>query len=310
MTTLGDIHAIYVALGEVDLLRNSIDSIYAHVAGITIVTTYDRDWLGAPRADDGVADLVLSRSIDPEHKIELLVLNETNEARARNRAMDAAVGRQRRHRVRRQHGADVDRPPIGYFLIVDADEIWESDDLNRLVAHASQDRGAWFRAGAYRYFKRWNYRIAGLEWSTVLVRSDQRFTWLRNRPVARARLLAARAPWPPRISTWLRGYADVPESVAVFHHGSYVGPRERIAQKLKGFGHQHEVRHRWLEDVYDHWDPSSTDFHPVVPERFAATCVIRTDQLPSAVRSGFWPDPAQYFAMGGDRDHGATAPPT
>ena len=96
------VHAIYSVLDEAPLFAASVRSIYEHVDGITVITTHDRDWQGRPCDADELVALVLSRELDPEHKIELAVVNETNEARSRNRAMDLAAPRRRSLRV---HGS-------------------------------------------------------------------------------------------------------------------------------------------------------------------------------------------------------------
>src|SRR6185436_12739632 len=98
---------------------------YDHVGGITVITTHDRDWHGQPRDAGELVALVLSRQLDPEHKIELAIVNETNEARSRNRAMDLAAPRATSLRVRQQHAADGPHETPDYFLIIDADEIYE-----------------------------------------------------------------------------------------------------------------------------------------------------------------------------------------
>ena len=119
-----------------------------------------------------------------------------------------------------------------YFLIIDADEIYEGAALERLKEYASRHRRPFYRVACVRYFKRWNYRIDGLEWLMALVRSDRRLPYLRLRKVNLVRRAAARVPGVPRgMRAMLRGFDDVPSDVATFHHGSYVGPRRRIEEK-------------------------------------------------------------------------------
>jgi hypothetical protein len=288
------LHAVYLSLGDAEFLAASIRSVYDHVVGITLVTTYDRDWKGVRRPPDGAMDLVLDGDLDPDGKIELVVMRETSEARARNRAMDLAAPRPASLAVRRQHDRDGDRPSIDYFLIVDPDEIWERGSLEALRAYAARDRAPIYRVGAHRYFRRWVHRIDDCEWSTALVRSDVRLTHLRNRPVARWRRGVARVPGvPARVRASLLGYVDVPSDVAVFHHGSYIGPRARIAAKLASFGHADELRPGWLEHCYDTWTVDSVDFHPVWPRLFPSSRTLAVDELPAEIREADWP--AEYL---------------
>jgi hypothetical protein len=288
------VHAIYSVLDEAPLFAASVRSIYDHVEGITVITTHDRDWRGEPRDADELVALVLSRQLDPEHKIELAVVNETNEARSRNRAMDLAAPRSESLRVRQQHDRDGAHEVPDYFLIIDADEIYEAEALERLKDYASRHRRAFYRVACVRYFKRWNYRIDGLEWLMALVRADRRLPYLRLRKVNLARRAAARAPGLPRgVRAALRGFDDVPADVAVFHHGSYVGPRRRIEDKLASFGHAAEVRPGWLEDVWDRWTPERRDFNPTHPCRFPRAERVDVTTLPTEIVRHEWP--AEYL---------------
>lgn len=282
------LHAIYVVLGDSEFLGPSVRSVYQHVDGITVVTTYDRDWQGAPRPPDPSVDAVLSRQFDPDRKVDLLVIHETNEARARNRAMDVIDGRRVSSLVHRQHERDTRRAPPDYFLIVDADEVWDGESLTKLREWTARHRAPLIRAGAVRYFQRWTYRVEGLEWLTVLVRRDCRLNYLRNRRMSFLRRASARFLGPTGRRLFL-GVIDAPATIATFHHGSYVGPRDRIVTKLSSFGHAHELQPAWLERVYDEWTPASRDFHPVTPSSFPSAAVVPVHALPRVIRDHSWP---------------------
>jgi hypothetical protein len=284
------VHAIYSVLDDAPLFRASVRSIYDHVDGITVITTHDRDWHGRPRDADELVALILSRELDPQHKIELAVVNETNEARSRNRAMDLAAPRSESLRVRQQHQSDTPHEIPDYFLIVDADEIYEAEALTRLKAYAARCRRPFYRVACIRYFKRWNYRIDGLEWMVALVRADRRLPYLRLRRTNVVRRAAARVPrLPDGIRIALRGFEDVPPEVAVFHHGSYVGPRRRIKAKLESFGHSAEVAPGWLEDVWDTWTPDRRDFNPAYPTLFSRAERVDATALPAEIVEHAWP---------------------
>ena len=284
------LHAIYAVLDEPALFRASVASIYPHVDGITVITTYDRDWEGRPRDPSPLVQMVLGRDVDPDRKIELVVANETNEARARNRVMDLAAPRRASIRVRRQHRHDEPYAVPDYFLIIDSDEIYEAGALEGLKEHIAQKRRPLYRVACLRYFKRWNYRIEGLEWMLALVRADQRLPYLRMRPVGLPRRAAAHLPgMTDGLESRLRGWVDIPSDVGLFHHGSYVGPRSRIAAKLASFGHSHEVRGNWLEDVWDRWTPDARDFNPTHPARFPRAQRVTTDALPAETTRQPWP---------------------
>ncbi|HXY93221.1 MAG TPA: hypothetical protein VEP49_12140 [Acidimicrobiia bacterium] len=284
------VHAIYAVLDEVPLFRASVASIYPYVSGITVITAHDRDWLGERREPGRLVSTILGRHLDPERKIDLIVTNEINEARARNRAMDYAAPRSRSVRVVRQHDRDPGFEPPDYFLIIDADEIYEGVAMERLIAYVARDRRRVYRVPCVRYFKRWNYRIEGYEWAFAFVRADWRIQHIRGRRANIVRRGAAHIPgMPAAAAARLRGFVDIPADVGVFHHGSYVGPRERIAAKLGSFGHQHQVPDGWLTDVYDPWTPDARDFNPAFPDLFPSAERLDVEALPAEIVDRAWP---------------------
>jgi hypothetical protein len=222
--------------------------------------------------------------------VQLIIERETNEARSRNRAMDFAAGSARSRAVRAQ--SDHDRPLAvpDYFLIIDADEVYEAGAIDRLRDYVARRPRAIYRIGALRYFKHWTYRVTGLEYSISLVRADVRLPYLRRLVVPLPRRAIAKAPgMPGRVRELALGYHDVPPEVAVFHHGSYVGPRRRISDKLASFGHAHEIADHWIEDVWDDFEPSMENFNPAYPDLFPACEDIDPDELPREIRDHPWP---------------------
>ncbi|HEY7107535.1 MAG TPA: hypothetical protein VH986_14100 [Acidimicrobiia bacterium] len=285
------LHAIYAVLDDVRLFQASLASIYPFVESITVVTTHDRDWKRVERMPSEIPAVILSRDLDPDRKIDLIVTNETNEARTRNRVMDFAAPRAHSLEVKPQHRGDHALQVPDYFLIVDADEIYEEGAIDRIKGYVARDRLPLYRVPCVRYFKRWNYRIEGFEWAVSLVRADQRLPYLRQRTQPLLRRVASRVPGLP--ASWrdrMRGFADVPPAVGMFHHGSYVGPRSRIAAKVRSFGHADEVAASWLTDVYDRWTPGSRNFNPAFPELFAAARRVDVDTLPREIRDHHWPE--------------------
>jgi hypothetical protein len=304
MTRSLRLHAIYLCLGDSEFLEPSIRSIYDHVDGITIFTAYDRDWNGRAHQPDDLIARIVGREFDPDRKINLLVGDETNEARARNRAMDCATLSCRSRRVRRQNDADGDPAAPDYFLIVDPDEVYEGDDVRRLADYASRRRLPVYRVAGARYFKRWNYRVDGLEWSCVLIRADWRLNHIRNWLPPLWRRVVSRVPIiPASLRSRVRLVEDIPAEHGVFHHGSYVGPRARIVAKVASSTHGPEMATDWLTSVYDTWTLASRNFNPAYPELYPSARQIPIGELPEAVREHAWPpeylDTSEPF---GDRE--------
>jgi|1186.fasta_scaffold04329_2 hypothetical protein len=284
------LHAIYVALDELALFRASLESVYDHVDRITVITSHDRDWRREQRDPSAITAEILGRDLDPDRKIDLIVTSETNEARARNRAMDYAAPSPASNRVRRQHDRDHALQAPDYFLIVDADEVYEAGDLERMKGYVAAGRRPLYRVACRRYFKRWNYRIDGFEWLMAFVRVDQRLPYLRMRKASFARRALSRIPGLPATARGgLLGYHDIPAAIGVFHHGTYVGPRSRIEAKLESFGHRDEIAEHWLEAVYDSWTVASRDFNPAYPESFARARRVDGAALPIEITRQRWP---------------------
>lgn len=283
------VHAIYAVLNDLHLFRASIASIYEYVSGITVITGYDRDWKGNPYPVEGIVDAVLSREVDPERKVGLVIAWDPNEARARNRAMDFADPPQRSRRVLMQHPADREPSPPDYFWIIDADEIYESVHIDRLLAYVDRGRRRYYQVPGVQYFKYWNYRVEGYEWFTAFVRADQRVGTIRNPfPTHISRVLhRARAPG---LANRLLGLEKIPPDVGFFHHGTYVGPRSRIEAKTRYSGHSHLMQTGWLENVWDRWHPEMRDLHPVDPPTMPATVAVPLSRLPAEITSHSWPD--------------------
>lgn len=284
------IHAIYAVAGDAELFAVSLASIYDQVDGITVITGFDRDWAGAQRSSAPVVDGILRGDLDPDRRVQLVVARETNEARSRNRAMDLTAGRRASRRVRRQSPDDRPIDPPDYFLIIDADEVYEAGAIDRLREYVDRHPRRRYRIGAHRYFKEWRYRVTGIEYLMALVRADVRLPYLRRLVLPRFRRGIARIPGlPGRLRDVALGSHDVPPEVAVFHHGSYVGPRARIEDKLSSFGHAHEVADGWIDDVWEAFQPTMRDFNPAYPSVYAACEEVAPEELPDAIRTHPWP---------------------
>lgn len=283
------LHAIYAVLNDLDLFRASLASIYDHVAGVTVTTGYDRDWLGVPQPVEGIVDAILSREVDPDRKIDLIVGWEPNESRARNRAMDFADPQRRSRKVLAQHPADRPPLPADYFLIIDSDEIYEGRTLERLKRYVAQGGRRYYQVAACQYFKSWNYRVEGHEWFTAFVRADRRVGSSRNPFPNHVSRVAHRLGVRPDLADRVTGLTRIPVEIGVFHHGSYVGPRSRIEQKIRTSSHAHLVRPNWLEEVWDNWHPGLFNLHPVDPGAIPSASAVDVRNLPVEITGRAWP---------------------
>jgi hypothetical protein len=286
-------HAIYLVLNDFTLFPASLRSVYPHITGATVITSHDRDRYGRPVEPDGTVEAVLTRALDPDRKVNVIVCTEGSEAALRNRAMAFAHPPAPAGRIHdREQGLAV-MPPPDWFWIVDADEIYDTDDVRRLKAFVREHPAPAYWAGSYSYWRSWNWRIAERSRRVVLLRPGRWFDHLRHPRlsfVARAvRKLRHLRLLPGRAETAFIG-AQVPREVAVFHHGDWVGPRERIEAKLARSGHRDQFIDGWLERVWDQWTPEMRDLHPFEPEMFPLAAHVPTARLPAAIREHPWPD--------------------
>lgn len=284
------VHALMLVLQERHLLRATIRSIYEHVDTISVATSINRDLRGRMvEPDAGIYDLI-SRRYDPDRKIRVIVEDETSQARTYNRIIDGEmIGAQRPVRLHTEDDVTRGAAP-DYFMIVDADEVWEAGALESAFGYLARHRPAYAQVPAAHYFHSWNYRVPGFEWFTVFVRADRRLHHMRNPNLTRWWM---KALWslrvPPRFVLRTAGVVRLQPEVAHFHHGSWVGPRTRAEQKVAWSAHAHNFPEDWLERVWDEFGSDSTNLHPGNPQAFPSVEYVRTAALPEAIRQSEWP---------------------
>ena len=288
------LHAIYLVLNERPMFEASLRSVYPHVDGVTVVTSYDHDRYDVPVTPDDTVPRLLDRDLDADRKVNVLVAAEGTEASLRNRAMAFVCppGRSQRRTGRDPSVDRIGRPDA--FLIVDADEIWPATALDKLRRWLPDHPAAAHRVQRDDHWRSWNWRIEGDTPALALVRPGTWFADLRHvhhDPRQRLlRRLQQRGRVDADLAGRLGGVVDVPVDVARFLHGSWLGDRERVAAKLATSGHRDQVGARWLADVWDAWTPESRDLHPFDPPMFRRAVHVPTAALPEEVTRIEWPE--------------------
>ena len=115
--------------------HTSVASIYEHVDRITVITTHDRDWLGHHREPSALVTTILGHDLDPERKIDLIVSSETNEGVCPEPGDGLCVAEARLAPGAQSDASDAPYDPPDYFLIIDADEIYEAADFQQIVGY-------------------------------------------------------------------------------------------------------------------------------------------------------------------------------
>lgn len=276
------IHAICLALNEEPFICELLRSLYPFCSGISIISQYDRDYYRKPVKPDQTIPLALNFH-DPEGKIHLVCRRYRDETTARNHEMQAICAQPQRgiltHGVPMKEIEKYHEQP-DYFLIVDADEIYDVDTLAGIIDHLAEKRPRGMRVTGHQYLWTWNQRIPtkavhhhhfGFVRAGMLFEMRRTFSFNEHRLQKFLRMVHL-----PDFSAALYGFIDCPIEVGVFHHGSYLGGAKRVVDKFAKHSHPEANCPEYIASIgalpYD---------------------LIPTMKLPRNIREGDWP--AKFF---------------
>lgn len=232
-------------------LRLVVESVYNNIRNIFFLVG-NRPWQGG-ESDNSATLRAISECLDPERKITLVRGDWKTETEQRNWGLA----------LLREQG-------IPYCFILDADEIYDPLQLNRMqqLALSRQDVGVW-TMNWFTYWKSYRYRIDPPEYykPPVFVRADSaRFVEHRG---CESQLMGA-----------------IPPAVGICHHLSYARSDEEIYRKITTFSHAHEIRADWYENVWRAWDqnPAMENLHPVYPEAYKRAILQPFELLPPVLQ--------------------------
>jgi hypothetical protein len=279
------IHAICMALNEEPFINGLLNSLYPFCSGISIITQYDRDFYYNPVIPDNTVNLVLNYP-DPDGKIHLSVSRFNHEAAARNHEMLSILVNPIKNKLTPQHGVVMQKvqefySKPDYFLIVDADEIFDIQTLAKIIEYLENKKPRGMRITGYQYKYTWNQRIPisvvnhthfGFVKSGLLFQHNRVITWDESRLNKLFTYINC-----PNLGTKLLGFISCPVDVGVFHHGAYLGGKERLYEKFRKHSHQDIIK---TEGYLNKIDELPYDFIP-------------TEDLPDNIRKGNWP--ANFF---------------
>ena len=274
-----NIHAICLALNEEVFIKEQLKTLYPFCSGISILSQYDRDWYGKMVEPDSTIKKVVNHP-DPEGKIHCVVRRWRDQAAALNMEMNALSSMP--HEGVDSHGSpDKEIEKLhgtpDYFLIVDADEFYDPDTFSDIVAYLKKKKPRAMRVKGLLYKGSWNHRVLdeeatfcqfGFVRPGVCFESVRQITWNEHRL---SKLLSTFRI--PDFSSRVFGFLTCPEEVGVFHHGCWLGDRERLAKKHK------KSAHRWADS--DEYTDSILEM---------STEYVCTSELPRNIREGNWPE--------------------
>jgi hypothetical protein len=274
------IHAICVALNEEIFIGELLKMLYPFCSGISILSQYDRDWTGRTLVPDRTADIVLNFP-DPQGKIQFIVRRWRDQTAARNSEMLAITSEPAKkiqsqvtpiEDIRAFHAAP------DYFLIVDADEIYDVDTFRDVLDYLDVKRPRGMRVLGYNYVRTWNRRVPsevvhfsqfGFLRPGILFEYVRVVNWNESRlsKVLKKLLL-------PDISSRLFGFVNCPVEIGYFHHGCWLGDDARLMNKFARAGHRFDA---WAIKTIEQIDALQTVYIP-------------TRDLPKNIRDGNWPE--------------------
>jgi hypothetical protein len=275
-------HAIVLALNEQAFIENQLRTFYPFCSAISVLTQYDRDWYGKAVTPDRTAELVLNFP-DPDGKIHLVARRFPDEAAARNHEMLAGISKSADRIM--THGSSVERierfhAAPDYFLIADADEIYDCDTFPRILEYLEKRRPRGMRVHGFNYLRTWNRRVPseivqfchfGFVTPGIRFKMRRTVSWNESRFQKLLKVLHL-----PDFSARLWGFIECPWEIGYFHHGCWLGSEQRWISKSLRSSHPEIATTSYPNEV------------AAIPFKF-----ISTNELPVNIREGKWP--AEFF---------------
>lgn len=275
-----NIHAIIIALNEEDFITEAIRPLYEHCSGISVITQYDRDYYSKPVVPDSTVNLVLNYP-DPAGKIHLVARRYNDETASRNHEMhallfDASKGIQP-HGVDERLIAAFHKTP-DYFLICDADEIYDEATLPAIIEYLAKKKPRAMRVSGYNYFLNWNRREPrekyvhnqfGFVKAGLLFEQRRVLNWNESRLNKLGSKLGM-----PNIGSKIYGFIDCPWEVGMMHHAGYVRRnKDKLIEKMAKHSHLEAQAPEFLEQI--------------LKQEFE---FVETSLLPVNIQHGKWPE--------------------
>ena len=301
-----NVTALVIALNEQHFIKPCLSSLYPFVNRLYVVTNYDTDYYLNYVEPDLTVNFVKDFD-DPEKKIVLLlnrkILDETIQ---RNWAMasDQMLYKTSQRKIYpHAHTIEIIRSQnikTDYYWVVDADEIYDPETIPPVLDYVRQSNRDAILVRGHNFFKKWNYRISLKNdqfWQIGFIRSGLFFYNRRHLYIPRpfGWLWHINPLLYEKIANMYCHQVKLPESIANFYHGSYVGDDTRIHKKLRSSSHAKELQKtgldEWFTNVWEPWTPDSRNFYffDNNPEVWESVDHISTSNLPSVIRDYEWP---------------------
>lgn len=274
------VHAILIALNEEDFISENLRVLYPHCSGISVITQYDRDYYGKHVVPDQTVQKALSFD-DPEGKIHVVIRRYNDETASRNHEMEAILTDSSKniqsHGVLLEKIKEFHKPP-DYFLIVDADEIYDVETLPSILDYLAKKKPNGMRVSAYEYGWNWNRRVPrevyihhhfGFVKAGIFFKQRRVVSWNE----IRLKHLLKKFKLNPNAASNFYSFIDCPWEVGIFHHAAYVRRnKEKMIEKMNKHSHLENHDPEYLEKI--------------LSQRYE---FVETTQLPVNIQQGNWP---------------------
>jgi hypothetical protein len=159
------------------------------------------------------------------------------------------------------------REGMDYTYVLDADEIYPDGALDSIkkwvVEHREHSR---FQCRYRNLFKRMDYEIVADDlWHNVCYRNRDIEAFERGRTIE--------IP-----------YERMPEDFFFWHFG-WILSDERVYEKVKTYGHSHELPDDWYREKWLNWTPETTDLCARNKWEWRTTKYVDPKELPSVIHS-------------------------
>lgn len=219
------IAANYVVFYGEEFIEYSVKSIYEYVERINIAVG-KKSWKNHKAERFAPIDNLLEKvySIpDPDKKIRIYKGIWDSDTEHRNFLLDKCIGK------------------YDYAMLIDADEVWEKEQIQGLRDTAEKCRDIpeikAVSVGSINYYKSLHWGHKGLRYNiNYLFRADGsvHHEWIRH-----------------------PGTVKTEETSAYYHHYGYAYPPDIIKNKVQMWGHSGEVMEDWFNKAYLPWKPNS-----------------------------------------------------
>ncbi len=274
------IHAIIIALNEEDFIAETIKPIYQYCSGISVITQYDRDYYGKIVQPDATVNKVLDCP-DPEGKIHLVVRRYNDETASRNHEMGAILHNASKGIL--SHGVPIEQVQAfhaapDYFLICDADEIFDEASFPRILDYLQQKKPNGMRISGYNYFFNWNRRQPREEYvhkhfgfvkAGIYFQQRRVLNWNESRINHFFQKMGIN-----NVGSKLYNFIDCPWEVGMMHHAGYVRRnKQKLIEKMQKHSHMEAHPPEFLEQIL------SQNFE-----------FVNNQDLPINIQIGDWPE--------------------